>query len=200
MNANVKFKNSFISLFIIFFYINPLLLLLFSHKVIRPFLTFRFDPNVHTLAMYSLHFFLLFVKSIIWCFSTLKEVHRSQKIQNLTVPNKSYTSTYTRYGMYSRERRLQRTDLPSVRKPGKTRELITLDKLVFIRVIDAGSIIAPFFDNALKSAQFAIIVEIVFFYEKLSIPNSYQLILPTILLTILVWTHDLKVHFFAISE
>ena len=102
--------------------------------------------------------------------------------------------------MYSRERRLQRTDLPSVRKPGKTRELITLDKLVFIRVIDAGSIFAPFFDNALKSAQFAIIVEIVFFYEKLSIPNSYQLILPTILLTILVWTHDQKVHFFAISE
>ena len=103
--------------------------------------------------------------------------------------------------MYSRERRLQRTDQASVRKPGITRELITLDKLVFIREIDAGSKFAPFFDNALKLPQFAIInVEIVFFYEKLSIPNSYQLILPTILLTILVWTHDQKVHFFAISE
>ena len=137
-----------------------------------------------------------------WWILTLKVLKVSQVKIYKTVPYESYTSTYTRYGMYSRERRLQRTDRASVRKPGITREFITLDKLVFIREFVAGSVFAPFlFDNALKLPQFAIIIiEIVFFYEKLSIPNSYQLILPTILLTILVWTHDQKVHFFAISE
>ena len=110
----------------------------------------------------------------------------SQNTKIYQIKLTKYTSTYTRYGMYSRERRLQRTDRASVRKPGITREFITLDKLVFIREFVTGSVFAPFFDNALKLPQFAIIIEIVFFYEKLSIPNSYQLILPTILLTILV--------------
>ena len=91
----------------------------------------------------------------------------SQNTKIYQIKLTQYTSTYTRYGMYSRERRLQRTDRASVRKPGITRELITLDKLVFIREIDAGSKFAPFFDNALKLPQFAIInVEIVFFMKS----------------------------------
>ena len=69
--------------------------------------------------------------------------------------------------MYSRERRLQRTDRASIRKPGITLLLITLDKLDFISGFDAGSVVvdaAPFFDDALiifflfKSYQFKTVI------------------------------------------
>ena len=97
----------------------------------------------------------------------LMDSHSQSLTKYKTVPYESYTSTYTRYGMYSRDRRLQRTDRASVRKPGITREFITLDKLVFIREFVTGSVFAPFFDNALKLPQFAIIIiEIVFFMKS----------------------------------
>ena len=61
--------------------------------------------------------------------------------------------------MYSRERRLQRTERLSIRNPGITRELITFVKQVFFRVIEAGSVPLPFFGKTLKSARFAIIIK-----------------------------------------